>query len=67
MSDVNVNAEPIEQRMHLLKTDGKTGQPTHIYVYRHRSKLKTKLWQLRHGLYGERISKKEALKFLPKD
>ena len=61
----SVNAEPLEQRMLATKTDSKTGEVTKVYAYKHRNPVKNFLWHLRHGKYGERISRKEAAKFEP--
>jgi len=51
-----------EQRMkaHMTRVDGTEET---VYLYRHKSKLKTKLWQLRYGKQGQRISAAEAAKF----
>ena len=54
-----------EQMMMMLKTDGKTGEQTKIYVYQHSNRFLNWLWHLRHGQNGERISQREAKRFEP--
>lgn len=56
-----------EMRQYMLVHRYETDTWEEVFNYSHRSKLRTKLWELRNGKQGRRISKKEREKFLPKE
>lgn len=60
---MNANAQSVSEVRMKAEVTRANGNRETAYLYKNVSKLKTKLWQLRYGKQGERISPAEAAKF----